>query len=61
MGSYYYLFNHTRDRYLFLGKKSLYEFQDDIRNALSIGWTLDESWYIVSDEDTEIDPSKVLN
>lgn len=61
MGAYYYFWNQSRDVYLFLGKKSLYDMQDDIKNALSAGWSLDESWYIVDDEETVIDPLKVLN
>ena len=43
-----------------MGKTSLYEFQDNIRHALSLGWTLDESWYVVDDEDTDIDADKII-
>lgn len=43
-----------------MGKKSVYDLQNDILVVLKLGWSFTESWSIVDDEDYEIDPSKIV-
>lgn len=53
-----YLQNVTLDKYLYTGTKQGNNVQSAFKRALEIGWTLDQEWRIVFDEDYNFDDTK---
>lgn len=62
MGWRWYLYNKTLDQYYYTGSSTLNDIQHDLSFLLGqCGWSLEHSLHYVSDEDTEIDQSKVIS